>query len=127
MLVEKRFRALRIIGTLLKVLAVLVLVLGVLAGLIVLASGAITGATVPRGGGLAPVTGGVLGGVGVILAAIFYGLLLYASGDFIYLALDVEENTRAMAVALRDVRPSLAALGPTSLPESTPEAMPPSS
>jgi len=106
---EQKFTVLRIIGTIYKVLAWIVLALGILAALGVLAAGIWGETQVVRPRGLFPrpyaplmgIAGGFFGALGIVLGAGFYFLFLYAFGEAIYLALAIEENTRATAQYLR--------------------------
>lgn len=124
---EKRFRALRIIGTIYKVLAWIVLILGILSAVGVLIFGVLGGMQVrgafgERGGALQGLAAGGLGGLGaaivILLLTLLYFLILYATGEAIYLALAVEENTREAALLLREMRqrPAPAAEAPAPTP-----------
>jgi hypothetical protein len=105
--IEKRYQALRIIGTVYKVLGVVVAVLTVLAVLGVCISSAAGGAAMsrfePRWGGMR-MAGGLVGGLVVGLLGLVYGLALsiglYGLGEGIFLMLALEENTRATAMLL---------------------------
>ena len=105
---EKRFRALRIIGTVFKILAWIALALGVLGALGALVSGVMGGAAFfgpgsrGMGGLMGGVAGGILGALVILVMGAIYFLSLYAAGEFIYLGLAVEENTRETADLLRD-------------------------
>ncbi len=110
---QKRFRALRVIGTIFKVLAWIDLGLGILGAIGVLVLSVLGGmqawgAFGEREGvlqGLA--AGGLLGlgfALGILLLTLFYFLTLYATGEAIYLALAIEENTREAALLLREMR-----------------------
>lgn len=125
---EKRFRILRIIGTIYKVIGWIILILGILLALASCALGALGGAA----GGIATgrenilpglAGGGVVAGIGgaviILFLALLYFLAIYAFGEAIYLALAVEENTRETVMLLRDLR-----LGPAAAP-APPEAPPP--
>ena len=95
---EKKFTALRVIGTVFKVLAWISLIFGLLGGVATL----IFGITVSGQEGLLGLDlGGPLAGIAMfivsLIVAIFYFLLLYAAGESIYLFLAMEENTRRMA------------------------------
>ena len=98
---EKKFRALRLIGTIFKVLAWIGLIVGVLGSMAPLLMGLFK----VTGRGLVVPWPGLVGGFRtfliIFLTAIFHFLLLYASGDLIYLLLDIEENTRLTAHCLR--------------------------
>jgi hypothetical protein len=105
---EKRFRALRIIATILKIIAWIVLVVGVLAAIFVFISGVAAGGLANSsylGNSPAFALGtlftGVLGGFVVLLAVLFYFLVLYAMSEAIYLGLAIEENTRETAHYLK--------------------------
>ena len=97
---ERKFTALRIIGTTWKVLAWIALVVGVLAAVGVLLMGILGGPRMPRhipvptrSSWAAGVAGGIVGFVAVLIATIIYFLLMYAVGELLYLALSIEENT----------------------------------
>jgi hypothetical protein len=95
---ERRFTALRIIGTVLKIIAWLMLILGILAAIGSLIAGfALTDqlgiSTLNVGGPLA----GIAMFVVVLVVAILQFLAFYAGGEFIYLFLAIEENTRRTA------------------------------
>lgn len=104
---EKRFRALRVVGTLYKVLGVIVLVIGIIGGTIACVAG-IAGSTALRDmssqfGMDMPMQGAgiltaVLAAGASVLGSAIGGLTLYAAGEAIYLFLAIEENTRAAAV-----------------------------
>lgn len=100
---EKKFRVLRIVGTVYKVLAWLVLAVGVLGGCLTLAGGFVGGAS-PRSelGPVAGLLGGAFGGLVLIFITFVYFLFLYAFGDMIYLLLALEENTRLTAERLKE-------------------------
>ena len=108
---EKRYRALRIIGTIYKVLAAIVAGITLLSILGLCATSILGGvgqAAFSRGnsfglfGGL---FGGILGALIFSVLAIIYGgavsLTLYAFGEGIDLLLALEENTRMTAMALQ--------------------------
>jgi hypothetical protein len=95
---DRRFTALRVIGTILKILAWIALIFGILAAIASLVLGftlndqlGITGLDV--GGPLA----GIALFVVVLVIAILQFLLFYAAGEFFYLFLSVEENSRRTA------------------------------
>lgn len=95
---ERRFTALRIIGTVLKIIAWLMLILGILGAIgLLIASFALTDqlgiSELNVGGPLA----GIAGFVVTLVIAILQFLSLYAGGEFIYLFLAIEENTRRTA------------------------------
>lgn len=96
---EKRFTALRIIGTVLKVLAWVILVFGVIGAILMLLAGLGLGGQQELPG--LGRTGGLLGGLAMFLAvlisAIVAFLFYYAAGEAVYLLLAIEENTRRTA------------------------------
>jgi hypothetical protein len=95
---DRRFTALRIIGTVFKVLAWIVLISGLLGAIGMLVLGfTFTGQEGPLGLNL----GGPLAGVGLFVASLilasFGFLTLYAVGESVYVFLSIEENTRRTA------------------------------
>jgi uncharacterized protein YacL len=95
---ERRFTALRIIGTIFKILAWISLLVGVLGAILALVAGFAMGwqeglLGLDIAGPLAAVASFIV----VLILAIFYFLLLYASGEAIYMFLAIEENTRRAA------------------------------
>ncbi len=109
---EKRYSALRLIGTVYKVLGVIAGAITLLAVLAVCASAVLGGAALDDFGrrqGLPNLVGNAFGGIIVGVAGILYGgiiaVTLYAFGEGVYLLLALEENTRA-TVALLQQGPS---------------------
>ena len=105
---EKRYRALRTIGTIYKVLAAIVAVITLLSILGLCATSILGGvgqAAFSRGSGVGGLFGGVLGALIFSVVGIIYGgavaLTLYAVGEGIDLLLALEENTRLTAMALQ--------------------------
>jgi hypothetical protein len=103
---ERKFRVLRIIGTLWKVLAWVALIAGVLSSVGVLLIGILgSGQLVWRYFGQDPgavsgavsVVSGIVGFVAGLIATIIYFLVVYAVGELIDLLLAIEENTRQAA------------------------------
>jgi len=95
---ERRFTALRIIGTVFKILAWISLLVGVLAAILALIAGfAMTGQDLLLGLDIAGPLAAVASFIVILIVAIFYFLLLYAGGEAIYMFLAIEENTRRMA------------------------------
>jgi len=92
---DRRFTALRVIGTIFKVLAWISLILGLLGAIGALVM-AFTLSDPERLLGLN--LGGPLAGIAVfvvaLIIAVFSFLCLYAIGESVYLILSVEENTR---------------------------------
>jgi hypothetical protein len=103
--VEKRFRALRFIGTLFKVLAWIVLVGSIIVALFLVIGGASnglgsSGSQLVPGVDLQGALAGIIGGLVAILGGLVYFLMLYAVAESIYVILSIEENTRLTAMAL---------------------------
>ena len=108
---EKRYSALRFIGTIYKVLGVIVGIITILGalglcGMSVLGGGLLDSALSQSqsnfGGGL---LSGMVGGVILSVVALIYGgglsVTLFAAGEGIYLLIALEENTRATALLLQ--------------------------
>ncbi len=97
---QKKFGALRVVGTLYKVLGVIVLVLGIIGGSIMCVGGIVGSTALQDMGqqlGVNPgmgIAGAVVSGVMAVLGAAIGGLTLFAFGEAIYLFLAIEENTR---------------------------------
>jgi hypothetical protein len=108
---EKRYRALRVIGTIYKVLAAIVAGITLLSILGLCATSILGGlgqAAFFRGNGFGffgGLFGGILGALIFSVVGIIYGgaisLTLYAFGEGIDLLLALEENTRMAAMALQ--------------------------
>jgi uncharacterized protein YacL len=95
---ERRFTALRIIGTVLKILAWISLLIGVLGAILALIAGfAMRGPDGILGLDIAGPLAAVASFIVVLIVTIFYFLLLYSAGEAIYMFLAIEENTRRMA------------------------------
>lgn len=111
---EKRYGALRFIGTVYKILGIIILVLAILGALGACAGVLIGGASFAdpaRNSNLPlPFLSGVVGGIFAAIFALIWGgvvgLALIAFGDFISLMLSVEENTRTTATLLRGQPPA---------------------
>ena len=110
--VEKRYRALRIIGSVYKVFGAMVGTLTLLAVIGILVLSVAGGAAMDKLGrdvgldtGLIGLFSGILGGFLVSAGAIIFGgglaVSLYASGEGVYLLLALEENTRATVTLLQ--------------------------
>jgi len=107
---ERRFRALRLVATVLKILAWIVLVVGCLLALFAIIVGAIEGragvqspllSAVPVLGQVSGLISGLIAGVLILLGVLIQFVLLYAGGEWIELALAMEENTRETAYYLK--------------------------
>ena len=101
---EKRFKALRTIGSIYKVVGIIVAVLtvlGALAACAALALGSSAMSEFSSGSFVGGAFGGALAAIGIILYGGFIALTAYGAGEAIYLLVDMEENTRASADAAR--------------------------
>ena len=106
---EKKYKALRTIGTIYKVLGIIAGVLTILSIIGFCATSIFGGAMFDMmntsGYGVPGIFGGALGGVILSLGALIYGggasVTLYALGEGVYLLIELEENTRATAVLLK--------------------------
>jgi hypothetical protein len=98
----RRFTAVRAVGTMFKVLAWITLVLGLLLAALALVLGLTVG--IPLGS-LQIQSGGELIGIAasllILTAAVFFFLMLYATGELVYAFLSIEENTRRTAYLLQ--------------------------
>lgn len=113
---EKKFKALRFVGTVYKVIGIIAGVLtaigaigsclfSILGGSLI--TSAINSVSNSGGGSAGPagVLGGIVGGVIVGVVILLYGgiasITLYALGEGIYLLIGLEENTRTSALLLQ--------------------------
>jgi len=114
---EKRYAALRIIGTIYKVLGGITGALTLLAAVGICATSILGGAALDSFGrefggdtGLLGLFSGFFGGLITSLVVILYGgvlaITLYAFGEGVYLLLALEENTRTTAMLLQSGKPS---------------------
>jgi hypothetical protein len=94
MAVEKKYKALRVIATLSKVLAFIVGGLAIIGSVIVLAVGVGSSSSSYGNTAVAQLFSGVLGAVALLIYGILIMIYLYGVGEFIYVFLDIEENTR---------------------------------
>jgi len=127
---DRRFTALRVVGTVSKVFAWISLMLGILLAILVLVLGftmqlpqALLG--MEQGGALVGLAGFVI----ILLSALLLYLAFYAGGEFLYLFLSIEENTRRSAYIAQQqyltgqaVVPMVSA--PTGFSEDQPDAWP---
>lgn len=108
----KKYRALRIVGTVYKVIGTIVLVVTVLAAVGSCLSGILGGALfsgvadqvksnlqLAGSGGMAVM--GIVMGLGILLWGVIVGITAFAAGEGIYLLIDLEENTRMTASLLK--------------------------
>lgn len=111
---ERRFRALRTVGTIYKIVGIIVALLTVLGAIGVCLGGVLGGGmmqTLTRtqnwgllggvmGAGLGPIVSGALA-IGALLYGAFGAITLYAIGELIDLLVALEENTRSTALLLQ--------------------------
>lgn len=89
---EKKYKALRTIANIYKIMAFVIGGLLAIVALITMASGAASSTS--SFGGPAAMFGGFIFGLIMLVYAGFAFVFLYGMGEFIYLFLDIEENTR---------------------------------
>ncbi len=105
---EKRYTALRTIGTIYKILGIIAVILTVIAIVAVCATSIMGGAALSGleqsfgtgstlGGGLFTALGGLVGALLLILYGGGAAITFYGIGEGIYLLISLEENTRATA------------------------------
>mgnify|MGYP001061076285 CR=1 FL=1 len=133
---EKKFKILRVIGTIWKVLAWIALILGLLFSVGVLLMSIFGGGMMrqlvpqqeqmPWGPVLFGVVGGVVTFIILLIGTAIDFLMLYAVGEFIYLVLAIEENTRRAAQWIESqVEPAPTLVAPPSAPTTAPSPPPP--
>ncbi len=105
---EKKFTALRTIGSIYKILGIVVGVLTVLlvigfCGLTVVGSSSFSSLSrdLRNIGIFSGLIGGVFGSIGLIISGGGLALMFYAVGESIYLMVALEENTRATNLLIR--------------------------
>lgn len=119
---EKRYTALRIIGTLYKVIGVLIAIGAVLLVILTLFSGQmVEGMMQPNAKGLATMVQ-IMGIVGILIGGAIGALSMYALGEGLYLLINLEENTRYTSMLLRSAYPP--AQAPTPVYQQTPQYPP---
>jgi hypothetical protein len=109
-MVKKKYRALRAIAFVFQVLAWVSLVLAILGAVGAVGAGLLGIMTIPAleniFGAYLKIEGavvGIIGAVGVLLVGIVNFVLLLAGSDYIYVQLDIEQNTRLSSEYLRQV------------------------
>jgi len=105
---DRRYRALRTIATIFKILGWIVLILGILSACGTAGAIAVGGASFDLFGVGGRQAGGGMSVVELVMAVVafivtlitigLYALILIAMSEGIYVVLDIEENTRRMAV-----------------------------
>ena len=124
---EKRFRVLRVIGTLWKVFAWIELIIGILSAIGVLIMGILGSGSfllqfLGERANVIPGAMGLVSSIVIFLAllvgTVVYFLVLYAVGELIYLLLAIEENTRRTQQWLQQAISS-GSEGPASAPAAS--------
>jgi hypothetical protein len=95
--VKRKYKVLRLIAVLMKILSVVIGAILIIAGLVMIVAGATAGSqttpTFPDTGPTA-LLGGVVGGLIAIVYGVFVFVFLYAYAEWMYVFMDIEENTR---------------------------------
>jgi len=94
--VHKKYKVLRFIAVLIKIFAFLAGAIMVIAGLAMIVAGAAssTRGTTSFDSGPAAFFGGVVGGLIMLVYGVFIFIFLYAYSEWMYVFMDIEENTR---------------------------------
>jgi hypothetical protein len=108
-MVKKKYRALRIIAFLFQVLAWVSLILAIFGAIGAVLAGVLNMVSIPALEGLggantrvmAGIVAGIVSAVGVIIFGLIYFVVNLALSEFIYVQIDIEQNTRQSAEALR--------------------------
>jgi hypothetical protein len=130
---QRKFRVLRVIGTIWKVLAWIELILGVLVAIGILLAGIIGMGAIQRYGyeypypgmpwQIAGPIGGIVGFFVSLAVVVIYFLMLYGIGELIFLFIAIEENTRMSALRMERMQQSASYSSPPanySSPPTTP-------
>lgn len=95
--VKKKYKVLRLIAVLMKILAVVVGAIMIIAGLVMVVAGlAASSKTTPTFPDYGPTAflSGLVGGLIVFVYGVFIFIFLYAYAEWMYVFMDIEENTR---------------------------------
>lgn len=94
--VQKKYKVLRLIAVLIKVFAFIAAAILIIAGLAMLVAGAASSSRGTTFGDAGPgaLFGGVVGGLIMLVYAVFVFVFLYAYSEWMYVFMDIEENTR---------------------------------
>ena len=131
---EKKFKVLRIIGTIWKVMAWVELVLGLISSVIVLLVGIFSAGVLrsfadqaqqmmPLASQMIGLPGGIVGFIVLLVITVITFLMIYAVGELIYLMVAIEENTRLATRQLQRIEKQAAAPSPPA-PAYTPPPAP---
>jgi hypothetical protein len=95
--VKKKYKILRLIAVLMKILAVVVGALLIIVGLVMIVAGAAGSKSTPAfpdNSGPGAFFGGLVGGLIMFVYGVFVAIFLYAYAEWMYVFMDIEENTR---------------------------------
>ena len=94
--VKKKYKILRLIAVLMKILAVVVGALLIIVGLVMIVAGATASKSTPAFPDTGPGAffGGLVGGLIMLVYGVFVAIFLYAYAEWMYVFMDIEENTR---------------------------------
>lgn len=95
--VKKKYKILRLIAVLMKILAVVVGALLIVVGLVMIVAGAAASSkttTAFPDTGPGAFFGGLVGGLIMFVYGVFVAIFLYAYAEWMYVFMDIEENTR---------------------------------
>jgi hypothetical protein len=96
---KKKYKVLRLIAVVMRILAVVVGAIMIIAGLVMIVAGAATSTqttSTPQfpDPGPAAFFGGLVGGLILLVYGVFVFIFLYAYAEWMYVFMDIEENTR---------------------------------
>ena len=96
--VKRKYKVLRLIAVLMKILSVVIGALLIIGGLVMAVAGAAassqTTSTFPAETGPASLFTGLVGGLIMLVYGVFVFVFLYAYAEWMYVFMDIEENTR---------------------------------
>lgn len=119
---DRRFTALRIIGTVFKILAWISLIFGLLGAVGMLILGiTLSGQQALLGLDLGGTMAGIAMFVVLVVISMFSFLSLYAIGESVYLFLSIEENTRRTAYIMQQQYSSTSFQAPYAAPPTAPD------
>lgn len=109
---DKKYKALRIIGTVYKIIGAIVIIMTIFGAAASCISGFVGGAIftglvneldqdLRAGGSGGMIAVGLITGFGILLWGLVVGITTYAAGEGVYLLIDIEENTRLTASLLK--------------------------
>jgi hypothetical protein len=131
---ERRYHALRTIGSIFRVLGYIALVLTIIGALAVCGLSVVGGTAIESfsqqisggtsgAGFLSGLFGGLIGGIVVLLYGGFISLWVIAIGELIYLLIGVEENTRKTNFLIENQMNRIPPATPSAMTPSEPPAM----